>query len=295
MNNLSNLIRKKRICVLFLIGAMISSANAYYQPESGRFMQRDTVQYKDSMNLYEYLKSNAQKYTDPDGRTISEPWPPTPPVTMPIEPIEEGLCKKIMKKWKEKRNEKAIELALTFLGDVLPANESMPHQHCVWNCRMTIRKGREYAEKMSKIKEEMDNIYADWGLELKNAGCWPELSESEQTSICHNARSADQPSDYKDNESGVQCGEEAVRCTKYPTAAHGGPRYSCPSLNGPCKELDDYCRACCTKKGVGPNTCDGPPLRPFGPRVKDFPECDSHVPGPGTGCDGTGCRVNQTL
>jgi RHS repeat-associated protein len=87
MNNLSNWIRQKWVCVLFLIGAMISSANAYYQPESGRFMQRDPLgvnpgggrqnpfsvrsQYNDGANVYEYVKSSPVKIYDSYGLSIT--------------------------------------------------------------------------------------------------------------------------------------------------------------------------------------------------------------------------------
>jgi RHS repeat-associated protein len=111
MNNLSNWIRQKRVCVLFLIGAMISSANAYYQPESGRFMQRDPLgvkplewnknlytgsQYLDGMNLYQYVKNNPSRYIDFDGLRPANPgdieggeYPPLPPPWVPSDDPED--------------------------------------------------------------------------------------------------------------------------------------------------------------------------------------------------------------
>ncbi|MBV9764303.1 MAG: hypothetical protein JOZ48_05605 [Acidobacteriaceae bacterium] len=39
----------------------------YYDPRKGRFLQRDPFGYVDGMNLYEYAKSNPDKYADPGG------------------------------------------------------------------------------------------------------------------------------------------------------------------------------------------------------------------------------------
>lgn len=118
-----------------------------------------------------------------------------------------------------------------------------------------------------KIKEKLDDMYADYGVELKNAGCWPGLSPEKQRDICHAARSADHPSDYTDNEIGVACGEKNKAC--------GFSEYAC--------------KECCTQGGVPQSACDGPPLRPYGPRTIDFPECDFHDPGPRSYCNGTFC------
>ncbi len=66
-----------------------------YDPETGRFMQRDPLgidptggkwnsfwvsnQYSDGLNLYGYVKGNSLKYTDYDGRMISAPSSPELP------------------------------------------------------------------------------------------------------------------------------------------------------------------------------------------------------------------------
>lgn len=39
-----------------------------YDPIKGRFLQRDPIGYEDGLNLYEYVKSNPLRYTDPYGR-----------------------------------------------------------------------------------------------------------------------------------------------------------------------------------------------------------------------------------
>ena len=43
-----------------------------YHPRLGRFMQRDPLRYVDGMNLYQYVKSNPLRYSDPDGRRPHE-------------------------------------------------------------------------------------------------------------------------------------------------------------------------------------------------------------------------------
>jgi RHS repeat-associated protein len=45
----------------------------YYDPETGRFLQRDLEKYVDSMNLYEYAVSNPNMNMDPSGRMIYFP------------------------------------------------------------------------------------------------------------------------------------------------------------------------------------------------------------------------------
>jgi len=42
----------------------------HYNTDLGRFMQRDPIGYGDSMNLYEYVKSNPLRWTDPSGAKI---------------------------------------------------------------------------------------------------------------------------------------------------------------------------------------------------------------------------------
>jgi len=42
----------------------------YFDPETGRFMQRDPLDYVDGTNLYEYVNSNTLIHVDPDGQEI---------------------------------------------------------------------------------------------------------------------------------------------------------------------------------------------------------------------------------
>ena len=71
-------------CGLVLL-AMPRPASAYYHPASGRFMERDPVQYNQGMNLYQYQGSSSVNARDWNGRECT-PWkpvdqsPPTPEV-----------------------------------------------------------------------------------------------------------------------------------------------------------------------------------------------------------------------
>jgi hypothetical protein len=48
-----------------------SSAQAYYNPQAGRFIQRDPLGYVDGMNLYEYVMSKPGRGLDPSGKRIT--------------------------------------------------------------------------------------------------------------------------------------------------------------------------------------------------------------------------------
>jgi RHS repeat-associated protein len=45
-----------------------------YDPQTGRFLQRDPLQYVDGMSLYEYVKNCPVNYNDPSGSLIDNPW-----------------------------------------------------------------------------------------------------------------------------------------------------------------------------------------------------------------------------
>ena len=225
-----------------------------YDPMAGRWLQFDPIGYKDSMSLYEYVASNPVNFNDPYGLYAYE-WPPK---TMPIEPIEEGICKKIKKRWENKISKGRNKLAryANFLA-ATPSYMNMPFQHCMWNCRLTIDKGRDYAEKMSRLKEEVDELHAKYGIALKEAGCWDTLSRQEKEQIGHAARSAWQPGDHRDNEIGRICGErvDKDKCDdQYNT---------------------EYCMDCCQANGVASTSPEGPgTCREFGKYKESFPDFD---------------------
>ncbi len=69
-----------------------------YDPDNGRFMQRDPVDYSPWMNLYEYVVSCPTQSSDPRGLSLIDfidPFPPepdpTPPLPPPWEPEPEPL------------------------------------------------------------------------------------------------------------------------------------------------------------------------------------------------------------
>jgi hypothetical protein len=138
--------------------------------------------------------------------------------------------------------------------------QSMPFQHCVWNCRMVRGKGvtgdpgmianaRDFAEEMSELKEQIDHAYADLRDKLVANGCFNFLPPKIKKKITDSANSAGQPSDYQDNETGRNCGEKILDC----------------DWDGNWRN-DEKCEDCCIDSGVGRNTPDGPPDRPWGPR-----------------------------
>lgn len=64
----------RRICILSffitLLGSIFFVVPAecrYYDPKTGRFLQRDPLEYHDSMNLYTYVGNQPVNYTDPYG------------------------------------------------------------------------------------------------------------------------------------------------------------------------------------------------------------------------------------
>ena len=70
----------------------------HYSTSFGRFLQRDPAEYSDSMNLYEYAKSNPANLTDPTGMLPPVGWtPPPPPRRRPAssapQPAAEKMCR----------------------------------------------------------------------------------------------------------------------------------------------------------------------------------------------------------
>ena len=253
----------------------------YYDAETGRFLTKDPLGYVDGLNLYEYVRSKPVQLRHPSGLgpTFGPPYfaPPPDPYPVPVEPPYDAPseeCKKLRNKWRLKKLKKASELLGTFLVDVFPLGDGMPHRHCLWNCRMTLRNGVVYAKAMSDLKEELDHLEADYGVAMKEKGCWTWLPDEERRAIGEAARSADQPADRQDNAMGRKCGQMATkRCVTDWMAGPGlrnQPRWG-SEADGWHGSGESYCRACCTRHGVGPGTPDGPPHRPWGPRAKQFP------------------------
>ena len=113
---------------------------------------------------------------------------------------------------------------------------------------MTRFHGEEFAERRSWLMERIDVQVAQIRDELINQNCWEELSPERREYIQSFADSAMQPSDFRDNEMGRNCGA----CLNYDIDFTD----------------DELCEGCCASRGIGPNTPEGNEAgstRPFGP------------------------------
>ena len=244
---------------IFFVLVILASGNlaeANYDYSTGRWLQRDPIGYADGMNLYEYVKSNPCIGLDPRGNIYEPILPPT----------KDELCQ-IM--YNAAVTKLSLEGAPLFwecgrhgwLTPVYP--ESWPFTHCVWSCRMARDKGRDFAWSCGLKKEKYDEKWADARDRLIANGCYDSLSKSQKKYLEGSACSASQPSDYRDNGTGIECGEELIR------------RGKCWGLREPKKPgVHDYgCEACCEiKGGITKKTPEGKDTpRPYGPRCK-FPE-----------------------
>lgn len=178
--------------------------------------------YADGMNLYQYVRSNPVNRMDPTGECS-------------IESIKN-----------------AINLADQYLEAgkslpfVFPLHKNNPHQHCVWNCRMTRVMGPMFSIQQSWKKELIDKAFADLRDSLQNDGCWCCLPKSVRNYVQASADSAFQPSDFYDNGMGIALGM---------------------GINDGFPWNDTKCEQACTNAGIGPNTAEGPgTLRPYGSR-----------------------------
>lgn len=148
--------------------------------------------------------------------------------------------------------------ATASLPFVFPLHPNNPHQHCVWNCRMTRVNGPFFAAQYSLQKEVIDNAFANLRDSLQADGCWCYLPLPVRRYVQDSADSAFQLSDFFDNAAGIACG--LTICDRFPWD-------------------DTACEDCCTNAGIVPNTPEGQEpgsIRPFGPRSQ-FP----HPPCPG--------------
>ena len=201
-------------------------------------MQRDPLGYVDGMSVYAGY-SILRRELDPSG-TTSMRLPSKPDISFAAN------CSRIIAA-RLPRMLGAYARMWESLIHTFPLHaQSMPHQHCFWNCRMTRDRGADFAEIQSQWKEELDYLWAEMNRALTLSGCkasmqriggpfntFVELLEG-------HARSAFQPADFQDNATGRKCGD--------------------------CEYEDLSCIECCTKLGIPPNAGDGPDNgRPWGP------------------------------
>jgi len=130
-----------------------------------------------------------------------------------------------------------------------------PHQHCVWNCRMTIIMGEEWARDMSYKKEMLDAQIGRLMVNLMRCGLWRFVPQGLQDLLIGFGQSANQKSDWWDNFVGRQCGSiQRVRVWW----GGGGIGSIATALRG--------CEDCCTNAGSGRRQGEGLGWRrPFGP------------------------------
>ncbi|MCX5727194.1 MAG: hypothetical protein NT030_08575 [Candidatus Saganbacteria bacterium] len=136
-----------------------------YSPEMGRFVQQDLRLYRDGLNLYNYARNNALKYTDAYGLSSSGCNDDDP---CPLG--ERGTCV---------LSAGPIDCYIAYLLKIetdnaspippLPGRVDGPgdaFRHCVWSCKMTQALGPETAATIGAVHEvcspnssngEMDN------------------------------------------------------------------------------------------------------------------------------------------
>lgn len=246
-----------------------------YNSLSGRFCSRDPIGFRGSeWGLYEFVGSNPTVYLDPTG-TIGVASGSCPPgsvfmggpgggscVSFPNRPNgferlasqgprsggrngSRGNCPTDSEILRQ-----IAEINVVFLNTVLndlagkKNYASMPFQHCVWNCRMTLRGNTTEARILSLIKETTDVAICALGKNLSRH-CFNQLSSHTQNKIVGYCCSANQPADYTDNATGRGCGND-------------GKCYYDPS--------EWSCEKCCNAHGITKETNDGPgTARPCGP------------------------------
>lgn len=214
-----------------------------YDTYTARFLQHDPLgiapdgeqankfraigQYRDGLSLYEYGSADPLRFVDPSGLLIN-----------PILDTVLKYCSGGMRgKWKLLKVAQALARARDGRHDaeVLPSH---PFEHCVWSCKTTLRVGKERARELGNLKEDLDTAVAEWANSIPDC-CWKLLPFKARVFLSDWVCSAQQESDYMDNETGIQCGDECI--------------------------LPSECKQCCRDHGVEDNTDEGPGTdRPYG-------------------------------
>jgi RHS repeat-associated protein len=231
----------------------------YYDTYTGRFSTHDPVgiipnrenpntfhrieQYKNGLNLYEYVRSNPVANVDPTGLLILMPQvlikiPHLPsPIWFPSPVTPCSIFKKIIEL--KKKSEEFVHK----YHFVLPGYGN-PYSHCVWSCNMAREHGNDYAEGMGAAKEEFDKLWWDAAEKIKDK-CWEyPVLRSLRGLVADWICSAWQTSDLLDNAAGRDCGIN--------------PKFK-----------DETCVECCEKeKNIWPDTAEGDTTRPYGPLCK---------------------------
>ena len=104
----------------------------YYSPGLGRWVNRDPIEEKGGTNLYCLVRNAPSLNVDVVGLL---------------------LCTARYLAAFDQIMDIGILLAPSALA-AIPKYDSMPHQHCVWNCRMARNFGNLFAITMSHIKQD---------------------------------------------------------------------------------------------------------------------------------------------
>lgn len=85
--------KPSHFCNRFSLGLVLllmasSEVQAFNDPVTGRWITRDSMQYADGMNLYEYLLSSPSRWEDPFGTETWCEWPPFPEEKQSIDEME---------------------------------------------------------------------------------------------------------------------------------------------------------------------------------------------------------------
>jgi RHS repeat-associated protein len=199
----------------------------YYSPRLGRWLNRDPIGEEGGINLYGIVQNNAISKYDPLGECSAQSL---------------ANARSLLTSYLE------TALGLPF---VFPLHSNNPHQHCVWNCRMTRVMGASNAAQQSWRKEMIDWSMANLRDSLQADGCWCYLPANIRDIIQDHADSAMQLSDFIDNATGIMCGLTICDDDPFPWN-------------------DTLCEECCSRAGVGPTTPEGEGTsRPYGPRSQN--------------------------
>jgi RHS repeat-associated protein len=199
----------------------------YYHPQTGRWINRDPIEEEGGLNLYGFVGNGGANQWDILGLSRFRL------------KIEISKCGSM----KARRRVLQAELRLLdAIPDVFPLHSENPFQHCVWNCRMTKNVGEIYASRKSWYKELLDVAISQLRDDMIKRGCYYTLSEDTRRWVQDHADSAMQPSDFKDNATGRECGKTVKKANN--------------------------CECCCRKKGIDESILEGPvrgSKRPYGP------------------------------
>ncbi len=172
-----------------------------YQPKLGRFMSRDPMP-ENGITVLSPVPDMRKYYKQDEEREHEYVYAQNNPINR-ID--SSGLCSVATLNNALALVNQNIQAAAS-LPFVFPLHPNNPHQHCVWNCRMTRVNGPFFAAQYSLQKEVIDNAFANLRDSLQADGCWCYLPLPVRRYVQDSADSAFQLSDFFDNAAGIACG-----------------------------------------------------------------------------------------